>query len=152
MTPDSNRIPYELIRSFRQLRHISWLRRQSIEGCTPAETMLLYVLYRHMREGLPGMKISEISRRLRVSMPSVTQMLNVLEARGLLERSPDPADRRAVRIRLTESGQAGTVKLEEKMLQGLNDLIGHLGRERCMQLVQTLDDVYRFYADREEIT
>lgn len=136
---------HELIRAFRQLRHVNWSGRRPVEGCTRSETMLLLAIRRSMSAGSAGLKVSEISGMLRVSLPTVTQTVNLLVARGLLERSSDPDDRRAVRIRLTEAGQRETELAEEAMLEGMKGLIDHLGHERSMQLIELLDDVAAYY-------
>lgn len=107
--------------------------------------MLLLAIRRSMSAGSAGLKVSEISGMLRVSLPTVTQTVNLLVARGLLERSSDPDDRRAVRIRLTEAGQRETELAEEAMLEGMKGLIDHLGHERSMQLIELLDDVAAYY-------
>lgn len=94
-----------------------------------------------------GLKASDLSSLLRVSMPTVSQMVNVLEARGLLERRLDPADRRVVRIRLSEQGQSLTEEAEQRMFEAMGGLVAHLGEERCRQLIDLLDDVAGYYRD-----
>jgi DNA-binding MarR family transcriptional regulator len=51
-----------------------------------------------------AMRLSELSEHLRIAPRSVTEVADTLEARGLAERRPDPADRRATLIGLTEHG------------------------------------------------
>lgn len=48
----------------------------------------------------------DIARRLRIEGPTLTRMLDALEKDGLVERVPDPADRRTKQLRVTESGEA----------------------------------------------
>lgn len=137
-----------LLRAFRKLRHIQFhARGPMIEGCTNSETILLLVLRRSMRKGSPGLKASELSGLLRISSPSVTQMVNVLEARGLLERSVDPDDRRAVRIRLTEAGNRLTELADKAMLEDMKGLIAYLGEDRSRLLLELLEDVFDYYGD-----
>ena len=50
------------------------------------------------------MRLSELSAHLRIAPRSVTEVVDTLEARGLAERRPDPADRRATLVGLTEHG------------------------------------------------
>ncbi|MFD2881340.1 MarR family winged helix-turn-helix transcriptional regulator [Paenibacillus rhizoplanae] len=52
-----------------------------------------------------GLKVSEISRFLGLTPPTVTQLINSLEAKQMVERQADASDRRVVRIKLTEQGK-----------------------------------------------
>jgi len=59
------------------------------------------------RRGAPYVaKPSEIARALMLSPAGVTSRLDRLEALGLLERRPDPDDRRSVTVALTDEGEA----------------------------------------------
>ena len=48
----------------------------------------------------------EIAARVLVTTASMTAVLDTLERRGLLRRTPDPTDRRRVLIGITDSGRA----------------------------------------------
>ena len=48
----------------------------------------------------------DIAKRLRIEGPTMTRMLDTLEADGLVERLPDPGDRRTKQLRVTEQGEA----------------------------------------------
>ena len=47
----------------------------------------------------------DIAKRLRIEGPTMTRMLDTLEADGLVERLPDPSDRRTKQLRLTAEGE-----------------------------------------------
>jgi len=47
----------------------------------------------------------DIAKRLRIEGPTMTRMLDTLEADGLVERLPDPADRRTKQLRVTVEGE-----------------------------------------------
>jgi len=68
---------------------------------TPSSFRALRVLG---RDGV--MRLSELSDRLRIAPRSVTEVVDALESRGLAERRPDPADRRATLVGLTEHGDS----------------------------------------------
>ena len=68
----------------------------------------------------------DIAKRLRIEGPTMTRMLDTLETDGLVERLPDPADRRTKQLRLTADGEkvledifAIADELRERLLDGL---------------------------------
>ena len=66
---------------------------------TPAQLRALRMLRRH---GI--MRLSELSDRLRIAPRSATEVVDALEARGLVQRRPDPGDRRATLVEVTDDG------------------------------------------------
>ena len=82
----------------RQLRHTS---QETLApwDITPSHLRALRVLMRH---GV--MRLSELSDHLHIAARSTTEVVDALETRGLLERRPDPDDRRATLAALTEHG------------------------------------------------
>jgi DNA-binding MarR family transcriptional regulator len=54
-----------------------------------------------------GMRMSELAERLQVTPGAVTQLVQQLEDMGLVRRTPDPSDRRAVIVRSTPEAEAG---------------------------------------------
>ena len=66
---------------------------------TPAHWRALRVLRRH---GV--MRLSELSDWLHIAPRSTTEVVDALESRGLVRRRPDPGDRRATLVEVTEPG------------------------------------------------
>ena len=66
---------------------------------TPAQFRALRVLQRH---GV--MRLSELAERLRIAARSATEVIDALQARDLAGRRPDPDDRRATLVELTDHG------------------------------------------------
>jgi DNA-binding MarR family transcriptional regulator len=65
----------------------------------PSQLRALRVLRRH---GV--MRLSELSDRLRIAPRSATEVVDALEKRGLVQRRPDPGDRRATLVEVTGDG------------------------------------------------
>lgn len=63
-----------------------------------------WVLGRLDREGPAS--VSDLAQALRVRPQSMAQTVGDLEAEGMVERNPDPSDRRRALVSLTEAGQA----------------------------------------------
>ena len=74
----------------------------------PHHARALRVVARHVQVR-PG----RIAAHLRVAPRSVTDVLDALEERGLVERAPDPADRRATVVTLTASGRRLVDEIDE---------------------------------------
>jgi DNA-binding MarR family transcriptional regulator len=145
---DRNQPPpaaHELIRSLRQLRQLPWNNRNPIENCTPSETMTLFCIRRATADNPEGVKASELGSMLNVASPTITQSVNLLVAKGLLQRNADPSDRRAVRITLTEEGERLTGLAHEAMQTRMQALVSHLGSDRAHLLVELLDEVRDFF-------
>ena len=51
-------------------------------------------------------RISELHRHVLLSQPALSRMVDRLVRRGLIERQPDPADGRGVRLSLTSAGRS----------------------------------------------
>ena len=66
---------------------------------TPSHFRALRVL---KRRGV--MRLSELSDLLRIAPRSATEVVDALESRGLAQRRPDPGDRRATLVEVTERG------------------------------------------------
>ena len=91
----------KLLGAFKRFNRVAW-HQGSFMGCKPSEIQLLFCIKRGMmRSDAPAMKVSEISKHLHVTAPTITQLLKGLEAHELIERRVDPTDRRAVGIQLT---------------------------------------------------
>jgi DNA-binding MarR family transcriptional regulator len=78
----------------------------------------------HLVRGAAGP--AELARRLGVSTAAVTGILDRLQGRGHLERTPDPVDRRRTALSVTASGRA--------------ELRGHLAR--MFTALATLDETF----------
>jgi DNA-binding MarR family transcriptional regulator len=62
------------------------------------------ILFTLRRAGAPGLSPTALTDSLMVSSGTMTNRLDHLEAKGLIERVPNPGDRRAVEIELTRAG------------------------------------------------
>jgi len=50
-------------------------------------------------------RIGELNRHVLLSQPALSRLVDRLAERGLVERKPDPADGRAIRLALTDAGR-----------------------------------------------
>lgn len=94
-----------------------------------------------------GMTQHELARKLLVGRSNITMLLPQMEKRGLIKRKPDLADRRILRLSLTDEGRALTRKgmeiqgrlIDEIMaLSSADDchLVGETMRRACERLLE----------------
>ncbi|CEG25496.1 MarR family winged helix-turn-helix transcriptional regulator [Bacillus sp. B-jedd] len=138
----------KLINTFMQFRKTGW-HTKKIAGFNPSEFKMMAVIKQGMSEGNGVMKVSEISQKLHVTPPTVTQLINVLEKDGFVERTIDPDDRRAVKIRLTEKGLEVTDQARKAFREKFLGLIDHLGEEDSLKLAELLTKVNEYFLDRK---
>ena len=77
------------------------LVRHGVEGIVPSHGDILCALYEK-----DGLAISEIARRTHRTKSTVCVLAGKLEQNGYVERRPDPQDRRAIGLWLTDKGKA----------------------------------------------
>lgn len=88
-----------------------------------------------------GITQADLARRQRVEPASVCRMVDRLSRDGLVERTPDPADRRSTRIVLTPAGRRLAVR-GGGIVAGIEERISDLlTPEEARQLAHLLDKV-----------
>lgn len=83
-----------------------------------------YRLLTYLAEGSAA--AAALAERLIVSRPSVTTLVDGLVDRGMVERQPDPVDRRRVDHLLTSSGREALSRADAAIADMLHELIGRL--------------------------
>jgi DNA-binding MarR family transcriptional regulator len=91
-------------------------------------------LYRHH----DGLKMRALSRCLMVTGGNVTGLTDELESDGLVQRSSDPADRRAWLLRLTPKGRRSFETMAAAHEGWVLELFGGLDEMTVQQLHQSL--------------
>ncbi len=138
----------KLLSAFKRFNRVAW-HQESFMGCKPSEIQLLFCIKKGMTQSDTPMKVSEISKYMHVTSPTITQLLKSLEASGLVERHIDPIDRRAVRVQLTPRGELVSEKAGEAFFTSFSGLVEYLGEERSNQLAELLSDAFVYFTERE---
>lgn len=81
---------------------------------------------------------TDLYERLLLTSSAMTSRLDRLEQAGLIERRPDPADRRGVRVRLTERGLALIDRIVPLHVANEQAALGTLGKEERAELGRLL--------------
>lgn len=86
----------------------------------------------------PGIKMSELASRLGIKARTVTAFVDSLEGNGFVKRLPDPADRRATLLQLSDEAMAVMEKAETIMVSISQELLSPLSKEQRTALSQIL--------------
>jgi DNA-binding MarR family transcriptional regulator len=139
----------KLMQAFRYLQfHKGDWQQHSVAGCTASEIRVLFCIYRGILSQSSEVKVSVISKLLNVTAPSITQLLKGLETKGLIERDPDPTDRRSAHITLTTRGEQVVRQAIDHFTASIHGLIEYLGEEQSEQLADLLTQAMRYFEAR----
>lgn len=86
--------------------------------------------------------ISDVSRSLGTTAPSITKLINQLEEIGYLIKITNEKDRRYVSIKLTEKGENHYKVYVEEYHKHLCELLEGLNEEDCLTAVNIINQVY----------
>jgi DNA-binding MarR family transcriptional regulator len=87
-------------------------------------------------------RLHDLADRLGVSDPTASRAVDALVEHGLVERAPDPADRRAVRISLTPHGRTMVEERKRRVLDAVLPAVAAIPKadqERLIALLGELD-------------
>lgn len=94
-------VEHELTALLRRGRTVSWGVVREVHPHLEPNT---YGLLLWLRRSGPT-RLTDLAARLGVGKGTLSRQIRGLEALGLVDREPDPVDRRSARLRLTEEGQ-----------------------------------------------
>jgi MarR family transcriptional regulator, transcriptional regulator for hemolysin len=125
----------QLVESSRLLRNYIDSRAK-LRGTTRAQWIVLFRL--RQQEGLSQVDLADV---LELQPISLVRLLDRLVEHGLLERRPDPRDRRANRLFLTHSGRQLVDDLDSLRDSIASDVLQDLPSEAIKTSLETLRDI-----------
>ncbi len=90
-------------------------------------TMPQFRVLDHLAAG--PLTLSALARKRRVSLQSMSELVQALVERGWVMRTPDPNDRRQQLLHQTEHGRRHYERATQKMLEQLSPLLAKLTEE-----------------------
>ena len=119
-------------------RRLRGLSRETLAPweISPSHSRALIVLMRHGQ-----LRLSELSERLHIAARSATEVVDSLAERGLAERRPDPTDRRATLVVLTEEGMQAAAAIQRARTDEAERFFGALSeadRRNLARILRTL--------------
>ncbi len=85
-----------------------------------------------------GLRMGELSRRLMVTGGNVTGITDLLEKEGLVLRVPDPHDRRAYAVKLTDAGRAAFADMAVVHERWIDELLQDIPSADKASLIELL--------------
>jgi DNA-binding MarR family transcriptional regulator len=109
-----------------------------------------YAALNGIRQGAssPG----ELARLWQVTPAVITGIIDRLERRDLVRREPDPADRRRLRLALTDTGLAASALVERVLTEELATQLAKASPRELVELGRSLDLLQRSFAALEART
>ncbi|MFZ4181095.1 MarR family winged helix-turn-helix transcriptional regulator [Streptomyces pseudogriseolus] len=126
----------QLLRLTRRVHRIQKRHLEQRElGITPAQSRLLRTLAHYSSPP----RMADLAERLEVVPRAVTTLVDGLETHGKVRRVPDPANRRVIRIELTDAGRETLRELRAARRAAAAEILAPLGEREREQLGQLLD-------------
>lgn len=91
------------------------------------------VLYTLAKADEP-VRMGELGCSVLLSQPGLSRLVDRLAHRGLVERCPDPADRRSVLVRLSDAGRAAQKQVGRRHARQVAEAMAVLDTEELRQL------------------
>ena len=139
--------------AFRGLRR-TWSEQLSPWGLTPHQWRALLMVMRRRPDsprpdaGGPGagdrecaagdVRLKDLAERLRIAPRSATEVVDQLEAKGLVRREADPTDRRATLVMATDAGQQLFADVQEERRGKSNEYFARLNAADRAELARIL--------------
>lgn len=86
-------------------------------------------------------RLSELSQEMHISNPTASGLVDRLVQNGLVERAPDPQDRRAVCISLTPSGEKLVVKFRHHSKEKWQEILTNMTLQDQNDFIRILRDI-----------
>jgi DNA-binding MarR family transcriptional regulator len=151
LSDEQKKIAKQLMESYFQSQVSgNMMQNRSIYNQKPGEIMVLYFISMNVKDDSPGLMISEISGKLNVTSPTVTQHINSLEAQELVERHADPSDRRVVRFKLSDKGKNYIERINEARLNMFVGLVNLLGEEESLLFAEMMRKASDYMLKQQE--
>ncbi|MBI2957311.1 MAG: MarR family transcriptional regulator [Chloroflexi bacterium] len=113
----------------------------AVFGLTPSQLFVFSALW--MEDGI---NFSDLANRVAIDVSTLTGIIDRMEKVGFVERRPDPKDRRAVRLFLTEKG----LDTGPAILKLADDLDSVMRRQFPKADMETFERVLRALGEAED--
>lgn len=94
---------------------------------------------------VPSMRKTELIHHNLMEIPSGIEVIKRLLKKGFLQEFPDPEDKRAKRLAITDAGKAVMGAMAPPMMEASKIVVGDLDRSQQKLLMRTLEQLEEFH-------
>ncbi len=102
----------------------------------PLPPLLVFALMVIGEQGPVSM--GELARHMQVPKQNATHIVDRLTAQGLVERQPDPDDRRSIRVSLNEKGREHLCAMQAQTAERIGEFLSTLSGEQQQELYNAI--------------
>lgn len=113
------------------------LLRMDLGGVTNNLTRLHLTIMGVLSEN--SMTMSELAKRLMLTKPQMTHLVDYLVGLEIIERHPDTKDRRVINLVLTEQGFTRLEDMHRKVKESIRDRLACLTRDELIEMANSLE-------------
>lgn len=149
MSSKNQDLGHSVIKAFMNFKHAE-IKSFQIPGYSKSETRFIFILSRGLKSRGPKIRVSDLGHMLRISKPSVTQMIQSLEGKGLIKRVQNPEDKRSMYVELTEVGAGVSEKMLDEFQASFEDMQEFLGEDDMKKLITLLEKLTDYLNTKSE--
>lgn len=132
----------QLLTACHEAKRITELMPELPQGMTARHMYALDAIWQLEHSGEP-VRVSDISDYLQGTRPSVTKLIQELEALGVVRKLPDLRDKRVVLLQLTPLGQQYYGFYVERYHSWLAEQLTDLRPEAVQTTIETIHRIYQ---------
>jgi DNA-binding MarR family transcriptional regulator len=117
------------------------LLRMDLGGVTDKLTRLHFAIMGVLSTA--NMTTTELAKMMMITKPQITHLVDQLVNLGIVERSPDAADRRVINLILTASGSKLLGEMKEKVRENVKNRLATLTSEELSEMLAALETLRR---------
>lgn len=114
----------------------SFARHMAQDGISPGQLGVLLLV-----DANPGINQTRVGRSLGIDRSTLVSIIDGLEGRDLLQRTPSPTDRRSHALVVTTTGAAFLADLKPRLSAHETELARNLSKSEVATLLELLDRV-----------
>ncbi len=138
--------PLAVLQQFRELFRVSQRHFQSIEARCGLGGAQLWALSEIGKR--PGLTISELARQLSIHLSTSSNLLDKLEAQGLIRRERRSTDQRLVRVYATAAGTKVLARAPKPVEGIIPDALGRMPASTVRRLHEDMQELLKVASAR----